>query len=499
VTAATELRLRLRRAGFDPLPLNGKRPAMDKWQTKVGSNDDEIRLWSKVYPHHDNTGILTKFVPAIDLDILDPDAAEAAEALIRERYEESGYILPRFGRPPKRAIPFRTDEPFAKIAVTLVAPNGGEERVEFLADGQQVAAFGIHPDTKRPYAWHGGEPGQVAREELPYIRQAEARQLVEDIVELLVREHGYRRKVEARSAGTGNGKDHAETGERGRFDWGKFGDLLDHDNLTSVALALVAGGLGKEAGYNLLRSRVEAIDTTDKERKQRRLDELRGIVDSAAAKAGKAGEPPVPALPLQWLDMSGWDTAPVPERKWAIKDRVPLNQAGLFSGEGGTGKSIIELTKNVAHVAGKDWLGSLPDQGPAFYIGAEDDADEIHIRLDAIAKHYGVTFKDLIKGGLNVLCLLGQDATLCALGKGGRVETTALYKQLYEAAGDIKPKNISVDTLSRAFAGSEIDRVQVYAFAMHMQALAMVANGSVTVLSHPSLAGITADSGHMAA
>jgi hypothetical protein len=43
---------------------------------------------------------------------------------------------------------------------------------------------------------------------------------------------------------------------------------------------------------------------------------------------------------------------PVPERKWAIFDRVPLNQAGLFSGEGGAGKSIIELTKNVAHVAG---------------------------------------------------------------------------------------------------------------------------------------------------
>jgi hypothetical protein len=30
----------------------------------------------------------------------------------------------------------------------------------------------------------------------------------------------------------------------------------------------------------------------------------------------------------------------------------------------------------------------------------------------------------------------------------GKVETTALYKQIYEAAGDIKPKNISIDTLS---------------------------------------------------
>jgi RecA-family ATPase len=202
-------------------------------------------------------------------------------------------------------------------------------------------------------------------------------------------------------------------------------------------------------------------------------------------------------LPLNWIDMSGWDYQPVPERKWAIFNRVPLKQVGLFSGEGGTGKSIIELEKDVAHVGGKDWLGSMPEQGPTFYIGAEDDTDEIHIRLAVIAKHYAVTFKELTEGGLHVLCLLGQDATLCAAkGKSGKVEVTHLYRQLYQAAGDIKPKNISIDTLSRAFAGNEIDRVQVYAFANHMQALAMAAEGSVTVLSHPSLQGISSGSGY---
>jgi RecA-family ATPase len=199
--------------------------------------------------------------------------------------------------------------------------------------------------------------------------------------------------------------------------------------------------------------------------------------------------------PITWLDMSNWDNEPRPEREWAIPDRVPLKQVGLFSGEGGAGKSIIEMMKDVAHVMGKDWLRSLPVPGPAIYLGAEDDEKEIHIRFYDIAAHYGVTFKELIDGGLHVLCLLGQDATLCAAGKSGRVETTGLYHQLYQAAGDIKPKNISVDTLSRAFAGNEIDRVQVYAFAMHMQALAMVASGSVTVLSHPSLQGISSGSG----
>ena len=155
---------------------------------------------------------------------------------------------------------------------------------------------------------------------------------------------------------------------------------------------------------------------------------------------------------INWVDMSNWDNEPVPQREWAIRDRVPLNQAGLFSGEGGTGKSILELMKNAAHVTGKEWLGSMPEPGPALYIGAEDDENEIHIRLAAIVKHYNTTFKEMIDDGLHVLCLLGKDATLCAAnGKSGRVETTKLYRQIYEAAGDIKPKNISIDTLSRAF------------------------------------------------
>jgi RecA-family ATPase len=209
-----------------------------------------------------------------------------------------------------------------------------------------------------------------------------------------------------------------------------------------------------------------------------------------------AGDKPEPSPPLQWLDMSNWDNEPVPQREWAIRGRVPAKQAGLFSGEGGTGKSIIELTKDVAHVAGKDWCGSLPEPGPAFYLGAEDDETELRIRLAAISQHFGVTFRELVEGGLHILCLLGEDAVLCAAAaKSGKVETTKLYRQIYEAAGDIKPMNISIDTLSRAFAGNEIDRVQVYGFAMHMQALAMAAGGSVTVLSHPSLQGLASGSG----
>jgi RecA-family ATPase len=49
--------------------------------------------------------------------------------------------------------------------------------------------------------------------------------------------------------------------------------------------------------------------------------------------------------------------------------------------------------------------------------------------------------------------------------------------------------------LARIFTGSETDRAQVYGLVGHLQALALVSGGSVTLLSHPSLQGINSGSG----
>jgi hypothetical protein len=82
-------------------------------------------------------------------------------------------------------------------------PHGGDpkepERIEFLCDGQQLVAFGIHPEIQQPYRWHGGEPGDIVRDDLPYIRQAVAQAFVEDLVAKIVLPHGYTR-VQAVSA-----------------------------------------------------------------------------------------------------------------------------------------------------------------------------------------------------------------------------------------------------------------------------------------------------------
>src|SRR5215813_1236141 len=149
MTDAQALRYQLRDAGYCSIPLYGKEPpqygknnpkkGLRQWQTLYEVTPAMIDMWSKTWPDASNTGVLTFNMPTLDVDILDPEAASACAALVRERYEDAGYVLTRTGKPPKFAIPFRTEEPFEKITVNLIAPDGSEgQKLEFLATGQQI-------------------------------------------------------------------------------------------------------------------------------------------------------------------------------------------------------------------------------------------------------------------------------------------------------------------------------------------------------------------------
>ncbi|MFZ1088179.1 MAG: bifunctional DNA primase/polymerase, partial [Xanthobacteraceae bacterium] len=139
MNSETALRQQLREAGYAPIPVNGKRPALEGWQTKANTKPQEINEWEEVFFYAKNTGLLTEHTPTLDIDILDQEAATAVEELVRERFEERGYILVRFGQSPKRAIPFRTDTPFSKITCNVEIPDREDrgEKLEFLANGQQ--------------------------------------------------------------------------------------------------------------------------------------------------------------------------------------------------------------------------------------------------------------------------------------------------------------------------------------------------------------------------
>ena len=175
------------------VPVIGKKPVLDQWQKTENVSRKMLEDWSRNCPSANNTGILTKLVPTLDLDLLQEDAAIAAENMVRERFDGLGSILRRIGRPPKRAILFRTKDPFKKLTTLFTATNGADsEKIEFLGDGQQVVAHGIHPDTQAEYLWdNGGDPTTIAYEKLPLITAEQARQLQDDVVAMLARDFGY--------------------------------------------------------------------------------------------------------------------------------------------------------------------------------------------------------------------------------------------------------------------------------------------------------------------
>ena len=191
--------------------------------------------------------------------------------------------------------------------------------------------------------------------------------------------------------------------------------------------------------------------------------------------------------------MSRWDAEPAPPRLWSVRDRIPLRQPALFSGEGAIGKTLLVLQLAVAHVLGRDWLGMLPELGPAIYFGCEDDADEIHRRVGDIAKHYRVSFADL--AGLHLLSFAGKDAILGAANRAGVIEATPLFHRIHKAVGAIKPKTLVIDTSADVFAGNENDRMQVRQFVGLLRRLAIDGNCSVLLCSHPSLTGIKTETG----
>src|SRR5438874_7073424 len=82
--------------------------------------------------------------------------------------------------------------------------------------------------------------------------------------------------------------------------------------------------------------------------------------------------------PVQWRD------EPVPERQWIVRDMIPANTVTLLSGDGAVGKSTLALQLGTARALGRDWIGTVPTPGRTLHLSAEDDADELHRRLDDI-------------------------------------------------------------------------------------------------------------------
>ena len=173
---------------------------------------------------------------------------------------------------------------------------------------------------------------------------------------------------------------------------------------------------------------------------------------------------------------------------------LPMMNVTLLSGDGGIGKSLLALQLAAAVVTSSAWLDFDVVSGSVIYMSAEDDLDELHIRLAEICAAEGREVAQL--GGLELVPLAGRDAVLAAEDhRKGRLAETPLLGKLRGAMEVVNPALLVVDNLADVFAGNENVRPFAKHFIGMLRGLAIANGCALLLLGHPSLSGLNSGSG----
>jgi Protein of unknown function (DUF3987)/Bifunctional DNA primase/polymerase, N-terminal len=163
---ALDLRLRLFGLDWEPVPVIGKACKVEGWTTGP-MTEERVRAETAAYPDDLSTGLRTTFRPTVDIDLEDETEVAAIVAMVEENLPPTPFK--RVGR-KGMAMVYLTRTPFPKI----IASSSDGAKVEILGAGQQIVAYGIHPDTGKPYKWIGGtepldgfaDPPEITRDQI---------------------------------------------------------------------------------------------------------------------------------------------------------------------------------------------------------------------------------------------------------------------------------------------------------------------------------------------
>jgi len=135
--------------------VSGQHWAGFAWRTHNTTLDD-VQQWEA---DGANIGLRAGGFPGLDIDSLDEAIATKVEELA---LRVLGYAPVRVGKPPKRLLMYRTDEPFTRMRILLEDGTETRHLIELLGEGQQYLVLGTHPGTMRPYEWSVPSPPDAA-------------------------------------------------------------------------------------------------------------------------------------------------------------------------------------------------------------------------------------------------------------------------------------------------------------------------------------------------
>lgn len=179
-----------------------------------------------------------------------------------------------------------------------------------------------------------------------------------------------------------------------------------------------------------------------------------------------------------------------PPREWIAEQWIPRgsNSMTLFTGEGGTGKSLAALQLGVAVATGTRWFGHNTTKMPVLYLTCEDDIPELNRRLHSIRR--SAPFIGIDEAPFFIMPRAGEESLLCC-EQQGVAHRGKFYASMDKALAEFKSVNEHglwiLDTVADVYAGNENVRSAVNGFLKNIiGGLSKKHNVTCLLIAHPS-------------
>lgn len=390
--------------------IDGKVVGLSRW-TERQSTPADIAKWSVVEDY--GICLQTRAVRAFDCDITDTELSRQVFTFLSNNLPVA---LPVRGRSnaSKFLLPFRLAGKYGKRVLRL---PGQDQKIEFLADGQQFVAVGTHPSGVR-YEWRDGLPTEI-----PTLTEEQ----FETIWGLLKAEF---KAEEAKEDFSERAPPGGEIDDAGTLDFlEKAGVVLGYSAEGSAyvtcpfktghskegdateTIYFPKGLRGYESGhFKCLHASCAGYSDDDFLGKlgfwADKFDVLPEPTPEELALADREKDlihaAAVEAISEKFKFYSLLEISNRPRLKWIIKNILPKAELGVIFGESTAGKSFVALDMMMSIARGVEWNGHKTLQGQVAYVCAEGSGG-LRNRIRAYAQHHNMTDEDLARTPLITL------------------------------------------------------------------------------------------------
>lgn len=182
---------------------------------------------------------------------------------------------------------------------------------------------------------------------------------------------------------------------------------------------------------------------------------------------------------------------PPPELRMLVKGFFPLDQAGIWAGTGGVGKSRLTLQLCASIATGCPFLGmDIEHVGPVVYLTAEDDEDELHRRIHNIGARYDQLYggrfdRAAFRERFVVVPRVGELNFLTTMDPTGGVTETKLVDRLLRAVEQIEQlRLLIIDPIGDFHGGLINSNEHARFYARVMQRIRLEIEGGVLSTAH---------------